>query len=464
MRTVVRFERALGRRLGWGFDDPPLKVAPHAFEEANAYYAPAERALLFGYFPGSERWNYTSLSHDIIVHETTHALLDCIRNRYLDLAHPDQAGFHEGFADAIALLSSLTMTDVVQRALLSLDQHLDPDRRLLDCAALTVESAGPSFLVGLANQVGEAFSGMRGQPLRRSVDLMRRTIAPSDPAFDEPHRRGELLVAGMLCTFLAAWFGRLRETGTGERPVEVGHATHEASEVAEALLDVAIKALDYAPPIDLRFGDYLSALLTSDSELRPDDSKYQFRTHALHWHGQFGIEPSGSEEGGLWSRPQGDVLRYDDSQVDSIQPSPEEVLRFLWRNRRGLKLEEDACTQVTSVRTSLRIGSDSFAVRETVIEYKQSLHTTPAECRTRLDLPGRIASETMLKLSGGGLLIFDQNGRLKYHVHQRLFANQQAERLRMLWDLGLLDQEGRTVPLSIAALHARRSAMTRGGR
>ncbi len=74
-----------------------------------------------------------------------------------------------------------------------------------------------------------------------------------------------------------------------------------------------------------------------------------------------------------------------------------------------------------------------------------------------LDVTSRRVAETMLELSGGGLLIFDDLGQLKYHVYPRLFADRQAERLG-LWDLGLLDPGGRTVPLSLAALHARRSA------
>ncbi len=76
-------------------------------------------------------------------------------------------------------------------------------------------------------------------------------------------------------------------------------------------------------------------------------------------------------------------------------------------------------------------------------------------------LPPRLAAETILKLSGGGILTFDDLGHLKYHVYQRLLSDTQARRLRVLWELGLLDPGGRSVPLSLAALHARRSAQAR---
>jgi hypothetical protein len=53
MRTLARFEFALGRRVAWGFNGHQIHVAPHAFADANAFYAERERALCFGYFLGS---------------------------------------------------------------------------------------------------------------------------------------------------------------------------------------------------------------------------------------------------------------------------------------------------------------------------------------------------------------------------------------------------------------------------
>src|SRR5262249_44069752 len=52
MRTLARFEFALGRRVAWGFYGHQLKVAPHAFADANAFYSKRDEGLFFGYFPG----------------------------------------------------------------------------------------------------------------------------------------------------------------------------------------------------------------------------------------------------------------------------------------------------------------------------------------------------------------------------------------------------------------------------
>jgi hypothetical protein len=52
MKTLARFEFALGRRIGWGFKRHQIKVAPHGMLDANAFYSHQEEGLVFGYFPG----------------------------------------------------------------------------------------------------------------------------------------------------------------------------------------------------------------------------------------------------------------------------------------------------------------------------------------------------------------------------------------------------------------------------
>ena len=112
--TIRHFERALGRRALWSprwnsakrTEEfiPRLRLYPHALREANAYYSPQKKALLFGYFPASGADDdthipgetvFTCLSHDIIAHETTHALLDGMYERFLEPSHPDSRAFHE---------------------------------------------------------------------------------------------------------------------------------------------------------------------------------------------------------------------------------------------------------------------------------------------------------------------------------------------------------------------------------
>jgi hypothetical protein len=55
----------------------------------------------------------------------------------------------------------------------------------------------------------------------------------------------------------------------------------EASKTAEHVLNMCIRALDYCPPVNLEFGDYLRAIITyADRDLVRDDSRgYRVRLH-----------------------------------------------------------------------------------------------------------------------------------------------------------------------------------------
>ena len=134
MATLCRFERVLGRRVPWSIVGDSLdrgavgrghvlKVAPHAFLQPDAYYSRRDEGLQFGYFPSrqprpkpGQKIIYTCLSQDVVTHETTHALLDGLRPRYTSPSSPDQAAFHEGFADVVALLSGFRHVRVMQAA------------------------------------------------------------------------------------------------------------------------------------------------------------------------------------------------------------------------------------------------------------------------------------------------------------------------------------------------------------
>src|SRR5215472_12282740 len=167
MKTLSRFEYALGRRLSWSFGSHQIQVAPHAFSDANAFYSDRAQGLFFGYFPSTDgqRTLYTCLSHEIVAHETTHALLDGLRERYTDPSSPEQAGFHEGFADVVALLSVFSLQPMVGmlldfRSRNNSGSHKDP--LLVDPRDLTLEKLRKSVLLGLAEQMGKEMSGVRG--------------------------------------------------------------------------------------------------------------------------------------------------------------------------------------------------------------------------------------------------------------------------------------------------------------
>jgi hypothetical protein len=407
MRTLARFELALGRRVSWSFHGHQLHIAPHAFSGANAYYSRRDRALLFGYVPtaGGET-AFTCLSHQVVAHETTHALVDGLRERYTDPSSPDQAAFHEGFADVVAMLSVFSLKDAIEQLVPSGKPTL---------AALRRSSLLRMTLPG---------SSRRPAEIKPSCDYLRL------PEFAEPHRRGELLGAAMINAFLRVWTSRLE----GRRGADRRRVAEEGASAADHLLTMSIRALDYCPPTDIEFRDFLSALLTADTELRPDDSKFQYRRILLRCFAEYGVRPTSKGAGGIWEPPEG-RLSYRGVHADSMRSDPDEVFRFLWENRRRLGLCGDAYTRVQSVRPCQRTGADGFVLREMVAEYFQRIDLRAGELkRLGIRIPRGMPAERAVTLYGGGALIFDQFGRLKFHVRNKILnAGRQTRRLRYLW-------------------------------
>lgn len=301
MKTIRTFEQALGRPVFWSIpeddprvrdkaakkpgaiDYPPfvkrLRIYPHALREANAYYSPAKGALLFGYFKTPPRfagdqgeWVFTCLSQDIVAHETAHAILHGLRKRSIEVSNPDSLAFHEGFADVVALLQHFTMTKVVKHELARTGGVL--------------RSVG--LLTGLASQFGHATG--RGGALRMALETLRSEQAEKDAGKEpvtrtlkdatEPHDRGQFLVAAIFDTFVTIYE---RRTGdlfrmAGARPGDdrlpeqlIARLAEEAGRVAESVMQMCVRGIDYLPPADAGFGDYLRAMITADMDLVPDD-------------------------------------------------------------------------------------------------------------------------------------------------------------------------------------------------
>jgi len=438
MQTLAHFEKALGRRVAWGFDGHQIHVAPHAFEEPNAYYSRRDRALYFGYFTDPEAGRvHTCLSYDVVAHETAHALLDGLRERYLFPSSPDQAGFHEGFADVVALLSVFALPKVVA----SLMAPRARSQGIVRKSDVTIDKLKETALFGL----GESLDLRRGG-LRRSVQLPEDETLIDTPPFQEPHRRGELFVAAALGAFLRIWRRRIEGLAAEPDPrLFAGRVAEEGQAAAQHLLIMVIRALDYAPATDLLFGDFLSALLTSDLELQPDDSRYGYREALREGFAAFGILPSSDHrvgsEGGLWQPPPQGLDRTG-LHFEAMRQDRDEVFRFLWQNRKALELSDAAYTRVHSLRPCLRISSDGAYLRETVAEYHQILDLRAFELPGfGLEIPPGMPSGTSVTLYGGGALIFDEFGALKYHIRNRVLdPARQNRRLRYLWSSGFFQQ------------------------
>ncbi|MEM7165336.1 MAG: hypothetical protein AAF581_07730 [Planctomycetota bacterium] len=446
METLGRFEYALGRRVPWGFakGSHQIKVVPHAFEDANAFYSRNDEALLFGYFTGASGVTvFSCLSRDVVVHEATHALLDGLRNRFLYPSSPDQAAFHEGFSDVVALLSVFRLPRVLDVAL---GTRIYGKSARVQPQKLTHENLRGSVLLKLAEQMGQELAGVRGHALRQSLQL-KPPVDLEAKEFLQAHRRGEVFVAAMLNAFVGVWVSRLKELATHRSGgLDRDRVIEEGVEAADRLLHAAIRAIDYCPPVDLTFGDYLSALLTADSFISPDDHKYRFRQVLRHHFEEFSITPESEGtpiEPGIW-REAPRELSYDAVHFDSMQYDTDEVFRFVWENRHQLDLNDEAYTFVQSVVPCFRVDLDGFIVRETVAEYVQILHLKGSELNTAkmkrvgIRKPADMPGDEHVPLYGGGTLVFNEYGRLKFHIYNPVLGKRQAQRVNYLWRHGAL--------------------------
>jgi hypothetical protein len=316
MTTIKNFERSLGRLALWRpflLPDsspekrhdvyvPRLRIYPHALREANAFYSPQKRALLLGYFPAPTddvRFHlpggivFCCLSHDVVAHETTHALLDGMHRRFIEPSNVDVLAFHEAFADICALFQHFSMTEVLQQQIAKTRGDLSTE----------------NLLGQLAQEFGNAtgFHGALRDALGKVKEETGRWEATKpDPqqlaSVTEPHARGSLLVAALFLTFVSIYKARsadllrIATSGTGVLPEGALHPdlvkrlAAEAAKAAEHVLDMCIRALDYCPPVDLTFGEYLRALITADYDLVPDDD-LNYRVAIIEAFRQYGIYP-----------------------------------------------------------------------------------------------------------------------------------------------------------------------------
>jgi hypothetical protein len=310
MKTVRLFERALGRKVLWAsrWSDGEktykpcfkLRIYPHALREQNAYYSHNQSALLFGYFKASHRqaganWVFTALSHDIIVHETTHAILDGLHPRFSEATSLDSLAFHEAFADIAALFSHFMLGEAVSHFIAKSGGNLDDE----------------NLLSGLASQFAKGTSDR--ETLRTGIDKK-----PSDTVLEtatEAHERGAILVAAVFDAFLTIYNSRIGDllriaeigpsTSPHLHPDLVARMTDEAMKSADHVLRMCIRALDYLPPVDVRFGDFLRGIVTADADLIADD-KLNYRLAFVEAFRRRGIYPSGtlsmSPDNLLWPR------------------------------------------------------------------------------------------------------------------------------------------------------------------
>jgi hypothetical protein len=472
--TIRRFETALGREVHWRPDNTRvtgnplhglLTVFPHAMQEANAFYDPQRRALLFGYFNATDadagpnlpgQIVFTCLSHDIIVHETTHAILDGIRGYFNDPTSPDAPAFHEGFADIVALLQHFSfkdsLLDTIQRTggLIHRRQLVPTVAANESGAMIQAEIGEDNPIVDLARQFGEAMGNRKA--LRSALGT------PPDPRVlentFEPHERGGILVAAVFDAFFTVYINRTRDLIRMAYPdgrdivpnfLHADLANRLADQAAKTALriqNICLRALDYCPPVDITFGDYLRALVTSDRDAVLDDGM-GYRAALINAFRARGIRPEGvvsyNEEALSWDPYEGikatdaspdfrnlwkDLNRYED---EPDRENEESIYQRLWgkaetfRKELGLSLDVKA-VQAKSVNPLHRVRPDGSLQRQIVAELVQQ------DDKALLDPDD--ASAGTFTFRGGTTILINRQGEIRFSISKPIDGPAGEQRLK----------------------------------
>jgi len=484
-RTYFAFKAALGRNLSWGFADAShsrLRLLPHATLDQNAYYDRQNGELAFGYFSAdlSPSGNnlpggiiFTCLSHDIVAHETTHALLDGLRAHFALPTGSDVLAFHEAFADLVALFLHFEYPDVVRPA-------------IRQCRGDLRKS---SVLAELASQFG-ATTGA-GKALRHAIDDLERSEPSLYDRTMESHALGGVLVAAIYEAFTTVFARktaralRLATGGTGilpdgELPADlVDELTEAAARLAKQILQICVRAVDYCPTVDIQFGEFLRAIITADVDLVPDDP-WGYREALIAAFRRRRIYPAGvpnlSEEALRWDGPPEPLpaipgldfasLRF---RGDPAMAADEEQLRIQARAlgawmvstpqiQHALGLTPGdlnagiAIPCVESIRSLRRVGPDAQIVFDVVAEVTQ---------RRTVPLP---SGEGTFDFVGGATVIVGPDGVVRYVVSKRVTNDARLDEQRAYvggngsayWT----QRSGTTVPIASAfqRLHSRPSS------
>ncbi len=445
MRTWEAFRTALGRDPVWGFKPQPdgrlrLRIRPHAFNEANAYYSQATGELLFGYFDSPSKVTgrnrsggrvYTCLSHDIIAHETTHALIDGMRSFFFVPSNPEVLALHEAIADLVAVFLRFSYPQVVDAAI----ARGGPNDRIRHI-----------LLTSVAVQFGQSTG--RERPLRSAVEKEQEgdTVTQFDPELP-PHDLGAVLLQAVFDAFNIVFerktrrvrelAERYRAPGGSLDPTLASLLADHARTLARQFLTIVIRALDYCPPVDITFGDYLRAMITADADLVPDDPS-GYRDALIDAFARRGISPLDvpnlAEDVLIWNSPRfgkmaipglhfsrldlggdpreaadRDELRRQASELGRFVAHPAHAAEF------GVALPGDE-----------QLGADS--VGPPMIASIRSLRRVSDDRRVRFGLVAEVVQVRYIadprggpdRLYGGSTVIIDSKGAIEYVIRKRV--------------------------------------------
>ncbi len=431
MATYDTFRLALGRVIGWrprpgNLSFAPLTLRPFSAQDRNAWYDRARHEIAFGYFGAepdsgipSGRLVFSSLSGDIIVHETAHALLDALKPHFMRPSNPEALAFHEGFADLMAVFHRFTFRRYVRSV-------IERDRFRFSADGLTA---------ALAAEFATAMG--RGHALRN--------LAATMPEGQGVHVLGKKLADAVFAAFSSIAMKKaapLIRMATGREQLEASEPVPILlldqlatilSKLAPKFRAMCIRALDYCPPVDIEFGDFLRALITADMEVVQHDS-WGYREAIVQGFRRSDIYPHEmttlSEAALRWNGP----VRSGGYRIDAFA-----LQNLNFKGDPGLPasrahIQQHAFTLAAEIESNpefaYEIGlhatdPDQYGPPE-IISIRPTRRSGP-DGSIAFDLVAEVIQHRFVSLDGGGQLlvyggatiIFSADGQVRYIIRKR---------------------------------------------
>ena len=224
---------------------------------------------------------------------------------------------------------------------------------------------------------------------------------------------------------------------------------------------MCIRAVDYCPPVDLRLGEDLRAIVTADFDLVPDDH-WGYREALVRGFRRHGITVDGvldlSEDALLWLGPE-TCLAFPLAPADAGM-NPQRAQRKYAEQLGRYATERDRLFYF-----GLTQAVASKGIERPVIESVRSLRRVGSDGSVNDDFVAEILQRRKVRgrwMYGGSTIIFSADGTIRYVIAKAVTSRRREERI-----LGYLDshaetasyfEDGARAPAArLRGLHRRRS-------
>ena len=248
LKTMRFFEGpdALGRKLKWAFSSPRLRVLLHTEPSEGPFYDRDSGSLQFFPYPSNRGQTlHTALSFDILVHETTHAILDGIAPDLYHATRTESLALHEAIADLAAILLTVLNEMVVFS--------------LVNISSSQLDVAGA--LGKLAEELGQEMRGKLGIDYVRALKN-KRNLDPVFTDLADPYGVSEAMSGAIFQTFVDCANG----LQVGDDPRQCIEAPEEKRilRAGRKIARMVFRALDYLPPGEVSLADFGRAMFAAD--------------------------------------------------------------------------------------------------------------------------------------------------------------------------------------------------------